>query len=409
MPVFEYVALNSSGKKVKGTLEADSIRTARQKLRGQNVFPTEIKEGLEAANNKTQDVKRFLKGDRVSLKELTLATRLLATLLNAGLPLVGALLALSDQVESSVLKRIIVDIKERVEQGTSLAKALGSYQKVFPRLYINMVTSGEASGTLDTVLENLSEYYEAQIELRRKIFSALTYPTLMFAFCTLVVIGLVTFVVPGIVEIFVKQKIELPLPTRAVMGLSHFITGYWWLILAAIFTISTTIKRYYSSDAGRATVDRLALTLPLYASMYKKIATARIASTLGTLLSGGVELLTALDIVKNIVGNVHMRRALEDARDGVREGRSLAKELSKSGYFPSLLSQMVAIGEQSGKLESMLSKASKTFTGEVNSAISGLTSLIEPVMIIVLGGVVFSIVIAILLPMTKLMQMVGPS
>lgn len=409
MPVFEYVALNSSGKKVKGTLEADSIRTARQKLRGQNVFPTEIKEGLEAAKNKTQDVKRFLKGDRVSLKELTLATRLLATLLNAGLPLVGALLALSDQVESSVLKRIIVDIKERVEQGSSLAKALGSYQKVFPRLYINMVTSGEASGTLDTVLENLSEYYEAQIELRRKIFSALTYPTLMFAFCTLVVIGLVTFVVPGIVEIFVKQKIELPLPTRAVMGLSHFITGYWWLILAAIFTISTTIKRYYSSDAGRATVDRLALTLPLYASMYKKIATARIASTLGTLLSGGVELLTALDIVKNIVGNIHMRRALEDARDGVREGRSLAKELSKSGYFPSLLSQMVAIGEQSGKLESMLSKASKTFTGEVNSAISGLTSLIEPVMIIVLGGVVFSIVIAILLPMTKLMQMVGPS
>jgi general secretion pathway protein F len=176
MPVYEYLALNSTGKKIKGTVEADSLRSARQKLRVQNVFPTDIKESLKAQTSSTQDVKKLFQSDRVSLKELTVATRLLATLSAAGLPLVAALLALSEQVDSPSLKRVVVDIKERVEQGSSLAKALGVYPKVFPRLYINMVASGEASGTLDSVLENLAEYYEAQLELKRKVSTALFYP-----------------------------------------------------------------------------------------------------------------------------------------------------------------------------------------------------------------------------------------
>lgn len=407
MPIYEYTAINATGKKIKGQVDADTIRSARQRLRTQNIFPTDIKESNKAAKEKSQDVKNIL-GDRVSLKELTLATRLLATLSNAGLPLVGALGALSDQVDSTVLKRIVVDVKERVEQGTSLAKALAAYPKVFPRLYINMVSSGEASGTLDTVLENLADYYEAQMELRRKISSALFYPILMFVFCTLVVIGLVTFVVPNIVDIFIKQKIDLPLPTRAVILLSNTLTGYWWAIIAIVAAIVMSIRYYYAQPKGREWFDKYLLRAPLFGQIYKKIATARVSSTLGTLLNGGVELLTALDIVRNIVGNVHMKRALEDARDGVREGKSLAKELSKSGYFPNLLSQMVAIGEKSGKLEAMLSKAGKNFSTEANSAIAGLTSLIEPLMMIVLGGVVFSIVISVLLPMTKMMQAVSP-
>jgi general secretion pathway protein F len=271
-----------------------------------------------------------------------------------------------------------------------------------------MVASGEASGTLDTVLENLASYYEAQIELRRTISSALFYPILMFVFCTLVVIGLVSFVVPNIVAIFVKQRISLPLPTQIVIGFSNLITGYWWLILTVIFGGLYAARKYYATPKGRDWFDALFLKLPVYGPIYKKIATARVATTLGTLLTSGVELLTALDIVKNIVGNVHLSRALEDARDGVREGRSLAKELSKSGHFPSLLSQMAAVGEKSGRLEVMLSKAGKAFSSEVDATISGLTSLIEPVMIIVLGGIVFSIVISVLLPMTELMKMVQP-
>jgi general secretion pathway protein F len=407
MPIYEYTALNATGKRVKGLVDADTLRAARTKLRTQNIFPTDIKESNKAAKDNKQNVKNFL-GDRVSLKELTVATRLLATLANAGLPLVAALNALADQVESPTLKRIVVDIKERVEQGSSLAKALAAYPKVFPRLYMNMVQSGEASGTLDTILDNLADYYEAQMELRRKISSALFYPILMFGFCTLVVIGLVTFVVPNIVEIFIKQKIDLPLPTRAVIALSNALTGYWWAIIGLIAISITLIRFYYRQPKGREWFDAKLLRAPLFGPIYKKIATARVATTLGTLLNGGVELLQALDIVKNIVGNVHMRKALEEARDGVREGRSLAKEISKSGYFPNLLSQMVAIGEKSGKMENMLSKAGKSFTSEVNAAIAGLTSLIEPLMMIVLGGLVFSIVISVLMPMTKLMQAVRP-
>ncbi len=408
MPVFEYVALNTAGKRLKGTLEADTVRTARQRLRSQNIFPTDIKESAEASKEKSQDVKRLLGSDRVKLKDLTLATRLLATLSNAGLPLVAALLALADQLEHRGLKRIVVDIKERVEQGSSLAKALAAYPKVFPRLYVNMVTSGEASGTLDTVLENLADYYEAQLELRRKVVGALTYPTVMFSFCILVVLLLVAFVVPGIVEIFVKQKLSLPLPTRIVIAFSDLVLGYWWAMALGVAGIVAGVRRYYATAAGRDRIDKLLLKLPVFGEIYRKVSTARVASTLATLLGGGVELLGALDIVRNIVGNVHMRQALEEARDGVREGRNLSKELSKSGFFPPLLCQMVGIGEKSGKLESMLIKAGKTFTSEANAAIAGLTSLLEPFMIIFLGLVVLIIVVSILLPASQLMTMMGP-
>jgi general secretion pathway protein F len=406
MPVYEYVALNPTGKKIKGSLEADSIRAARQKLRVQNIFPTEIKESLKEAATKSQDVKKLFKSDRVSLKELTVATRLLATLSSAGLPLVSALLALSDQVDSQVLKRVVVDIKERVEQGSSLAKALGAYPKVFPRLYINLVASGEASGTLDSVLENLADYYEAQLELKRKVSTALFYPILMFVFCILVVIVLVTFVVPNIVEIFIKQNVKLPLPTRCVIFISDIFIGYWWLILMGAVGLFYYIKHSYSTPKGRAWFDKRFLTLPKFGTIYRKVSTARVATTLSTLLNGGVEVLAALDIVKNIVGNTHLQKALEDARDGVKEGRSLAKELSKSGYFPNLLSQMVAIGEKSGKLEAMLMRAGKTFSNEANASIAGLTTLLEPMIMIFLGGIVFIIILAVLLPMTELMQIV---
>lgn len=406
MPVYEYTALNPGGKKIKGTLEADSIRTARQKLRVQNIFPTDIKESLKASTEKTQDVKKLFASDKVSLKQLTLATRLLATLSSAGLPLVSALLALSEQVDSAALKRVVVDIKERVEQGSSLAKALGVYPKVFPRLYVNMVASGEASGALDTALENLADYYESQLELRRKVTNALFYPILMFFFCIIVVIALVTFVVPNIVEIFIKQKVTLPLPTRIVIFVSDMVIGYWWLMLACAIGAVFYVKQRYATPAGKAWFDRVFLKLPVYGGIYRKVSTARVATTLATLLNGGVEVLAALEIVKNIIGNTHMKKALEEAREGVKEGRSLAKELSKSGYFPNLLSQMVAIGEKSGRLEGMLNKAGKTFSGEANAAISGLTTLLEPLMIIFLGAIVFMIVISVLLPMVELMQIV---
>ena len=406
MPIFEYVAISKQGKKVKGSVEADTIRAARQKLRTQGIFPTDIAEGSEVQQKKTQDVLKYLQSDRVGLKDLGSATRQLATLVNAGLPLVQALSALAGQVEAPVLKRILTDVREQVQEGSSFAQALKNFPKAFPRLYINMVASGEASGKLDTVLENLADYLEAQLELQRKVTSALFYPALMFVFCVLVVIALLAFVVPTIVEIFEKQGGVLPLPTRILIFISDSLINYWWLLIGLVVGSVLGLRAYFKTANGRDRLDRAMLKAPLIGNLYRKVVTARVSGTLSTLLSSGVGLLAAMDIVRNIVANTQIQRLLEEARDGVKEGRSLAKELSKGGLFPPLLSSMVAVGEQSGQLEQMLGKASKAYNNEVNAALAGLTSLIEPIMIIGLGGVVFSVVISILMPMTEMVNLV---
>ncbi|MCO6431872.1 MAG: type II secretion system inner membrane protein GspF [Deltaproteobacteria bacterium] len=406
MPIYEYTALNPSGRNTKGSIEADTVRAARVRLRSQGIFPTDIKEASATSSRRSADIKNYFKSNRVSLPQLSVATRQLATLVGAGLPLVSALLALSDQTDSEVLKRMVVDIKEKVEEGSSLANALGNYPRAFPRLYINMVASGEASGTLDAVLENLADYLEAQVELRREITSALFYPILMLFFCTAVVIGLVTLVVPRIVEIFQKQGAVLPLPTRILITISNFLIYYWWFIILLGFLAVYAFKVYRSQPNGRAAIDSLVLRIPIAGSIYSKIITARVSGTLSTLLASGVGLLTALEIVKNMTTNVHISKALEDAREGVREGRSLAKELSKSKLFPNMLCHMIAVGESSGRLEGMLGKAGDAYERDVHAALSGLTSLIEPLMIIVLGGIVFAIVLSILMPMVDLISVV---
>ncbi|NLF26241.1 MAG: hypothetical protein GX589_11375 [Deltaproteobacteria bacterium] len=222
MPVYEYIAINSQGKTVKGSMDAEGLRAARQRLRGQNLYPTDIKESTAAAKIKTTDIRKYFRSDHVSLKSLGVMTRQMATLLGAGLPLVSALHALSEQTDSAILQQIVVDVKEDVEEGASLAKALGKYPKTFPRLYVNMVAAGEASGTLDTVLVNLADHLESQVALRSKVQSALIYPALMLLVCAAVIIGLFVFVIPNIVEIFEKQGAVLPLPTRITIAISDF-------------------------------------------------------------------------------------------------------------------------------------------------------------------------------------------
>ncbi|MBX7145184.1 MAG: type II secretion system inner membrane protein GspF [Oligoflexia bacterium] len=406
MPIFEYVAVDANGRERKGTLDADTERTARQKLRTLSLFPTTIREGKVVTHEKSRDIKRYFMAGRVSVKDLSVATRQLATLVGAGLPLVSALHGLSEQTESFTLKSAIVEVREKVEEGLALAKALALFPKIFPPLYVNMVASGEASGTLDTVLENLADYLESQLALRRKITSALFYPILMLFICTVVVLALFVYVVPKIVEIFKKQGATLPLPTRIMIGISDFIINYWYVLVLAVVGVVALVRWYYRQPKGRSNVDRLLLRMPLFGSLYVKIGVARIARTLGTLLSSGVGLLTGIDITRNIVSNVHIVHALEEARDGVREGRSLARELSKAGIFPPMLGQMIAVGEQSGELENMLQKAGKAYETEVDATLSGLTSMIEPLMMIGVGMVVLCIVISVLLPMADLIQVV---
>lgn len=409
--MFEYKALNSiTQKEVKGTLDADSAKAARAKLKSMDLYATDLKEVKEGKKNTTGsqlDVKNlFSQTDKVSLKDLSISTRQLATLITAGLPLVQALQAFSDQTESKVLRRILVDVREKVEQGSSLSKAMQQYPKAFPRLYTNMIASAEASGTLDTVLTRLADYLEAQLDLSRKVSSALFYPALMFGFCSLVVIALLAFVVPSIVQIFEKQNAELPTPTKILIGISSGLTTYWPLVIIFIILLIVGINRYYNSEKGRSTLDALMFKLPVISPLYQRVITARIAMTLGSLLSSGVGLLQAIDISKNVVGNVHVKSSLDILAEGVREGRSLAKELSKIPYFPPLLSHMVSVGEQSGTLDVMLLRAGTSYDKETESSINGLTRLIEPLMIMLLGVVVLAIVIAILLPIVNMVNII---
>ena len=404
MPVFEYNAISTTGKKLKGNVDAENIRIARQKLKSQGIYVTDIKEGLE--NNVSKKGEINFGKNKISLKDLSIITSQLTTLIIAGLPLVNALQALTEQTESRNIKRILTDVRESVEEGNAFHKSLANFPKAFPKLYVNMIESGEASGKLDSILENLSKYLEGQLALRRHVTSSLFYPTLMFAFCTLVVIGLLAFVVPSIVEIFEKQGGTLPLPTRIVVGISDIIIHYWWVFIIGIVGIFTSIKKYAQTEKGKFNIDLLLIKLPLIGKLYTKVATARIASTIGTLFSGGVQLLSCLDIGKNIVNNVHFRSSLEQARDGVEKGKSLSSELSKSGLFPPLLSHMIAVGEKSGQLEQMLTRAAKAYEDEVKNTLAAITSLIEPLMIIGLGGIVFSIVISILMPMVGMIDLI---
>jgi general secretion pathway protein F len=404
MPVYEYTAIDAGGKKVKGSIDADSVRGARQKLRSKKIFPTDIREGIAQSKNKSQDVTRYIQSNRISPKDLSVMTRQLATLLGAGLPLVSALSALSDQTDSALNKRICIDIKERVEEGSTLASSLKQFPKSFPRLYINMVNSGEASGKLDAVLANLADYLESQIALRHKIRSATTYPILMLCFSVLVILALFVVVIPKLVDMFEQQGLLLPLPTRVMIVISNMLVSYWWLVPFALIGLVAGVRAYYAQEQGRYNIDKLILRLPLFGSLYTKVCTARVALTLSALLGSGVQLLNALDITKRIMGNVHLESALQGAREGVQEGKSLAKELRASGLFPSMLCHMIAVGEKSGALESMLEKAGQAYENDVNSTVEGLTSILEPILMIIVGMVVLAVVISVLLPMAELVN-----
>lgn len=403
MPVFEYKALSKSGRQLKGVIDADSERSARVKLKSQGIFPTTMLEGgaKEAAKDAQTSV-LDLRNRRINATQLGLATRQLATLVAAGMPLVEALKALGDQIDHARLKRVIAEVGDRVNEGSTMADAMREFPKVFPRLYVNMIASGEVTGSLDIVLERLADLLEAQAALRRKILSALTYPILMLCLCFGVIVLLLAYVVPEITKIFKDQGQTLPLPTQIVISLSDFMKSYWWLVIASVLFVIVAIERYAHTPAGRKRIDRLRLKLPVFGPMALKVATSRFSRNLGTLLSSGVEVLTALGIVKNIIGNVILEEVVDDAIIGVREGRSLASELGKAHRYPRMLIHMIAIGEQTGQLEQMLLRAANNYESEVNSTVSALTSILEPLLIIFLAAVVGCILASVMLPMLEM-------
>jgi general secretion pathway protein F len=397
MPVFEYKALDGRGKTIEGLKEADSPKTLRATLRRENIFLTEVLGQKEAAAAKKREVsvRRFV-GSRISTDDVAITTRQLAVLVGAGVPLVEALNALVDQVDHERMKRVVSDVKQRVNEGSSLADAMAMHPRVFTTLYVNMIRAGESSGALEIVLVRLADFTESQARLRSKVIGTLTYPAAMLAIGVVIMGILFTVVIPKITKIFDETRVTLPWTTRALIGFSTTVHDWWWLFFGAFAGAVWLAERYRRTPDGRSRWDKWVLTAPVFGSLIRQIAIARFSRTLGTLLKSGVPLLAALDIVKNILGNVRLAKVIEESREAIKEGE-----------IPPLVYHMVAIGERTGQLEEMLNNVANAYEAQVETKIGALTSLLEPFMIVGMGVVVAFIVFSILMPILQINNLAG--
>lgn len=403
MAVYEYTAVNAKGKQVKGTQEADSPRALRDALKAKGIFLTEA---LEAKDKKksSRDI-QMPWANRVSSQDVALTTRLLATQARAGIPLATSLTALVEQTESAPLKRVLSEVRQDVNEGLALAKAMNKHPKVFSPLYINMIRAGESSGNLDLVLQRLAVFLEDQNKLQGKVVGAMIYPILMLFMAGAIVSFLMVSVVPKITEVYADQGQALPFITRLLIGISSFIGSWRVLILiAAIAGGVVLFRRWVATEDGRRTWDKFLLKVPVAGNLIRLIALARFSRTLATLLDSGVQLLPAMGIVKNILGNKILVEVVEEARLNIREGESIAVPLKRSGEFPPMMTHMISVGEQTGALEAMLENVAETYENQVDTQIEAMTSLLEPLMIIGMGGSVGFIVFAIISPILQLSQ-----
>ncbi len=410
MPVFEYRGLSEAGKPINGLKEADSPKTLRGLLRKDGVYLTEVlgqAEGNKVNGTKPSfaskeiDLRRFARG-RISTEDIAITTRQLATLLGAGVTLVEGLSALVDQVEKERLKRILSDVKQRVNEGSSLADALGKHQRVFGNLYINMIRAGEHSGALDAVLLRLADFTEGQAKLRQKVIGTLLYPAVMVVIGSGILILLMTVVVPKVTKIFDTMRMTLPWTTRLLIFTSNSLQTWWFLIFPTVFGGIASFVWWTRSPKGKPVWDRKVLKAPIIGSMIRLLSIARFARTLATLLKSGVPLLTAMDIVKNVLTNTVLTEVIENARDAIREGESVATPLKRSGQFPPLVYHMIAIGERSGQLEEMLVSVADSYETQVNVRMGALTALLEPLLIVGMGGVIAFVAFSILMPILQI-------
>ncbi len=407
MPVYEYKALNQAGKTTSGIIDADSPVGARQKLRGSGIFPVEVKETTSrsrAVVSGQASVSTLFQ--RVRPAEVSVLTRQLSILLGAGIPLVASLDSIISQITNPLLKKIMAQIKESVNEGNSLAFSLSNHPKIFSQVYVNMVRAGEASGSLDLVLDRLAELGERQEALRGRFNAAMAYPVIMFFIGTGILSFLVTFIVPEITGIFEGLNQTLPLPTLILLGLSNFLKSFWWLVLLLLIGVIVLLKQLIKTPKGIYIWDKIKLRTPVLGDINIKIAMARFGRTLGSLIQNGVPLLSALEIVRSIVNNTLISKDIDNAMEQIGEGRSLASPLDRSRWFPPIAVQMITVGEQSGEMENMLNKIADIYEGETESRIMALTAMLEPLMILAMAASVGFIVFSILLPIFQINQMI---
>lgn len=412
MAMYEYNGIDKSGKQTRGVEEADSIKSLRMILRNKGIFVTNAKEslgGIDLGSSGKLGLKTEINFkklfERINVEDIALATRQLAVLLQSGVPLVESLRALVEQVDNQALKRIFAQVRADVNEGMSLADAIGKHA-CFSNVYINMVRAGESSGALELVLERLADFSEGQSRLKSKVIGALTYPMVMIIIALLVVIVLMTTVIPKITALFAGAKVQLPLITRLLIASSNILSSYWWLLLIIIGLIIYGIAKLLKQPKWHARWDLLKLKLPIFGPIMQMVSIARFSRTLSTLLSGGVPLLTTLQIVRNVISNDALEKAIDDVREAVREGQDIAGPLKRSGQFPPMVTHMIAVGEKSGQLEEMLSRIASAYESRVETRVSMLTSLLEPIMILIMGSTIGAIIGAVMLPIMQMSTLV---
>jgi len=407
MAVFEYRGiLVSTGKGVQGLRDAENIKSLRVMLRKDGVMLTTATEEQAAKDEQkgSLNLRRFF--NKPSVADIAIMTRQLATLVKAKIPLFEALTALIDQVEKEGLRRALTNVRDQVREGTSFADALREHPKIFSDMYVNMVRAGEASGTLESVLARLTEFIDKQAKLRGKVTSALAYPILMMIIAVILISVLMVAVVPKVTGIFQNMGKALPWYTSLLIAVSNFAANFWWLIILALIAGGYAFRRWRSTPEGNLRWDTIVLGMPVFGPLVQRVAIARFSRTLGTLLNAGVALLHAMNIVRDVLGNAALEKVVENASGSIREGQSIAEPLKASGRFPPMVIHMIAIGERSGQLEEMLDNVAEAYDSEVDQKVQMLTSLLEPLIIVIMGGAVAFIAMSILFPLIQMSEFV---
>lgn len=402
MPIYVYRGRSQTGRVVAGRMEANTPEAVVAGLRQQRIFPISIKPQPKSIEFKIPGF-----GRRVKEKDLAIFTRQLATMIDAGLPLVQCLETLAFQQPNRQFKKTLTELRADVEGGSTFAAALKRHPTVFNPLYANMVEAGEAGGLLDTILNRLAVYIEKAMTLRRKVKGAMIYPSTIVTVAIAVVIFLLTFVIPVFEGFFEGSGVPLPLPTRMVMTASRFVRRYLLAGLGLVIAGIVGLRFSYKTEKGRRAIDGLFLRTPIFGSLLRKVAVARFTRTLGTLIASGVPILDGLDITAKTAGNKVVEEAITETRSSITEGKTIADPLKTSGVFPPMVVQMISVGEQTGALDSMLEKIADFYDAEVDQAVANLTALIEPILIVFLGVVVGGMIVAMYLPIFKLVTVIG--
>lgn len=395
MPNYEYTARTLSGETQTGTVELPSLEDVRQHLRRNNLRIVRVRE--QARRKRTRGI---------PTRDIVIFTRQFATMINSGLPLVQSLDILAQQTENKALSDVTRQVVYDVESGNTLADALDKHRNAFSTLYVNMVAAGEAGGILDTILLRLATFLEKNDAIIRKVKGAMIYPAVILSVAVVAIVVLLVFVIPTFQQMFASVNLELPLPTRIVIALSQLLQGWWWLIGLGIVAFGLAIRSYYQTENGRLNLDRVLLGVPVLGDLLRKSAIARFTRTLGTLLSSGVAILDGLEITARTAGNRVIHDAVMESRGSIAGGETIAGPLEHSGVFPPMVTSMIAVGEATGGLDEMLSKIADFYDDEVDAAVTALLSLMEPVMIVVLGVVVGGMIIAMYLPIFDMINAV---